>query len=346
MKKIISIILVLSMLFSLAACAPAKKDNEPQTPPDNTDIGDTVPDDADNNDTAPIDAAPIDDIPLDTILSLFGDMTDIGLDELMHVNVSAEEAGYEMGYDSFAGEFESAMALKPMMNTSPFVLMVYRLAEGADASAFAADIEKNANPAKWICVQADRVFTRVSGRTVLFVMCPNDMMEPITDCFAEMTAEGFDPDEHIIDPLADKTPQDLYDELYQLFSAEEYGFMDNEAVAALGADTAYGLSKLDLTKIADSVFDDGYAAANAEDPERAYVLIILKVKEKGTEEAVLAEIQDALDTSELAGGEASCVSAYGGGFVIVYAGTGTYGISATALGSYLPITYRLAAETF
>lgn len=328
MKKLISLILALGMLAASSACAFGQKAPAEPTPDETG------------------GAAPIDAIAPDTILDLFADMTDIGLDGFLHVAVDKEDAGLEMGYAGFDGAFASAMALKPLMSTSPFVLMVYRLAAGADAAAFAADIEKNANPGKWICVRADRVFTRVSGRTVLFVMCPENMAQPIADCFAEMSAEGFDPDAHLVNPLADKSVRDVYEELYQIFSAEAYGFMDNEALSALDADTAYGLSGLDLARVEQSVFDDGYAAANAEDPERAYVLAILKVRDGASERALAEDVRRVLDTAALPGGEASRLVAFGSGFVIVYAGTGTYGVSAAALESYLPITYRLSAAAF
>ncbi len=337
MKKGISILLILSMLAALTACgtkAPAK-----QQPTETTENESDETMGADDN------TSPVDDLELDTMLSLFEDMTEGNLSNMVHRPITPEEAGYEMGYAEFAGEFESAMALAPMMNISPFVLIVYRLGEGADATAFAEDIEKHADPGKWVCVQADKVFTRVSGRTVLFVMCSTDLVGPISDSFEAMTKEDFDPSEHLVDLLADKSAQDVYEELYELFSVEQYGFLNPENSMTLGPDTGHRMADLELSKVEESIWEEGFVAKDEMDEDRAYLFGILQLKEGESAEDFAENVGKVLDPSALAGGEATSVVAYGGNFVIVYAGTGSYAISATALETHLPMTYRMRLVT-
>ncbi len=331
MKKILSLILALGLLFSLAACAAEPEEGVGEEPA----AGESAE-----------TAAPIDAVPVPDILSLFQDMTDVGLDGCLRKTLTAENAGLEMGYADFAGEFDSAMALAPAMISNPFVLIVFRLAEGADASAFAADIEQHADPQKWVCVWADKVFTRVSGRTVLFVMCAEELEKPISDCFEEMVQEGFDPAEHMVDPLAGKNAHDIYNELLELFSAEEYGFMDNAHISDINADTPYGLSGLDVSKAEETVFDEGFVARNDEDGDKAYLFSIIRLKEGESAGDFAESVKNALDTSAMQGEYAECMSAWAGPYVIVYAGTGTYGISATSLASYLAITYRMSTDNW
>lgn len=323
MRKLISFILALGLALSLTACGGA-----PTNP--GADTGPSV----------------LDTVPPKTILNLFQDMTDVGLEGYYCREVTAEDAGFEMGYADFSGTFESAMALTPLMITDPFVLIIFRLAEGADAAAFAADIEKNADTGKWVCVSADKVFTRVSGRTVLFAMCGKDLEKPITECFAEMTKEGFKPEEHLVDPLAGQTAQGLYEELSELFGVDSYGFMDHADITALSAQTAYGLSALDLSEVEESIFDDGYAEKNEEEEERAYLFSIVKLKDGASGEAFAAEIMEKLDSTALQGGQAERIVAFGSNFVLFFAGTGNYGISATALDSHLSVTYRMSTQLF
>lgn len=102
--------------------------------------------------------------------------------------VSAEDAPYVIGYEGFTGEFTEALGYGPMMGSIAFVMVVFRLPEGADAEAFASDIKDNADPAKWICVCADSVQTVVSGNTVMFIMSDTASADALTAAFAQVMA--------------------------------------------------------------------------------------------------------------------------------------------------------------
>lgn len=341
MKKLTALILALIMLFSLAACGkqdPAPVD--PDAPASGSDI--TEPE-------APVEpeAAPIDSIPVDEITSLFIDMyAGEGLASCMNESVSADLVANLLGAESFSCEFESAQALVPMMMTSPFVLMVFRLAEGADTEAFAADLEAAANPQKWICVCADEVETVISGRTVLFYMCPAEMKDGLNACFAEMCKADFVPEEHIYDPFAELDMTGFYDKLYETFSAENWGFMDNTDVvttpdALPGGD--YGLSGIDSTLYTEALFDDGYMPADDIEIERSYVLALFRLADGVDAAEFAANAQQMVDDTALKGEEIWGCAAYSADVVAVFVGGGAYSWAAGGFESVLMMEYRMTS---
>lgn len=336
MKKITALFLAIIMLFAFTAC---KKAQEPQ------------PTESANLQTSPtpsgIQEAPVDSIPTDTICTLIMDMTELDLAAGCFIEeVTADTAAYTIGYENFNGSFESAHSISPMMMTTPFVLVVFRLAEDADAEAFATDIKTNANLEKWVCVFADRAEAKVVGRTVLFYMSPESYVEPINQAFAEICSEGFVPEDHIVDPLKDiSTMNDLYAKLYEMYNVEDYGFMDNANVLTVTADSGYGLNKLDSAQFTDSVIDDGYVEESDEDAEKAYVLAMFRIAEGVDAVEFIDAVLENLDTSALKGEDVELAVNYSDDIVIVYAGTGTYGIIATSLDMTLSMEFRMKSAS-
>lgn len=49
-------------------------------------------------------------------------------------------------------------------------VVLVRVPDGTDAAQVAADIEANADPRKWICVEAEKTVVRQRGNTILLVM--------------------------------------------------------------------------------------------------------------------------------------------------------------------------------
>ena len=340
MKKLLALILAMIMLFSLAACGkqetPAAP-NEPATP----DAPVVEPD------VSEPEAAPIDSIPVDEITSLFMDMyTGEGLASCMNEAVTEDLVANLLGAESFSCEFESAQALVPMMMTSPFVLMVFRLAEGADTEAFAADLKAAANPQKWVCVCADEVETVISGRTVLFYMCPAEMKEGLNACFAEMCKADFVPEEHIYNPFAELDMNGFYAKLYETLSAEDWGFMDNADVvtspdALVYGD--YGLSGIDSSLYTEALFDDGYMPADEIDIERSYVLALFRLAEGVDAAEFAANVQQMVDNTALKGEEIWGCAAYSEDVVAVYVGGGAYSWVAGGLESVLMMEFRMTS---
>lgn len=96
-----------------------------------------------------------------------------------------------------AENFESYLFIKPIDNAEALVseamigsiahsVALVRLPEGADVQAVADEIKTNANPRKWICVEAEKTEVTVQGNTILLVMSDPATVDAITANFNEL----------------------------------------------------------------------------------------------------------------------------------------------------------------
>ncbi|MEG1317252.1 MAG: hypothetical protein RSC86_07735, partial [Oscillospiraceae bacterium] len=76
-----------------------------------------------------------------------------------------------------------AMASDALIGSIAHSVVVLKLPEGTDSAATAATISANADPRKWICVEAEKVAVRSSGRFVLLVMSDTVTADAITANF-------------------------------------------------------------------------------------------------------------------------------------------------------------------
>jgi hypothetical protein len=65
-------------------------------------------------------------------------------------------------------------------------VVLVRVPEGTDAEKVAADIEKNANPNKWICVSAEKTIVKRQGNTILLIMSYENLADPIVENFDKL----------------------------------------------------------------------------------------------------------------------------------------------------------------
>ena len=88
-------------------------------------------------------------------------------------------------YMFFTPYVEGAEGLvsQPMIGAIPHFAGLIRLPEGADVNAVVEDIKANADPRKWICVEAEKVVVEARGNVVLFVMS--------STATADVMAENF-----------------------------------------------------------------------------------------------------------------------------------------------------------
>ncbi|MDD3165705.1 MAG: hypothetical protein PHS97_07595 [Oscillospiraceae bacterium] len=257
MKKLIALILVLTMVFTLAACG--KTDTNPDTTPtdETVDTEDTTPIDEPDEPAVDADAtaepdepeAPVDeDKPAEqkpaeqkpaeqkpaeqkpaeqkpaeqkpaeqkpaeqkpteqkpteqkpaeqkpatpetpagaTDASLSDIIADIldGVSDLPMVGdieLTAENFSYYTFIDAIDGA--EAMASEAMIGSIAHSVVLVRLPAGSDAETVAKDIKDNANPRKWICVEAEQVTVTVRGNLVLLVMSSTATADAITANF-------------------------------------------------------------------------------------------------------------------------------------------------------------------
>lgn len=72
---------------------------------------------------------------------------------------------------------------EPMMSSVAWSVCLLRVAEGTDVETVRADIEKNMNPAKWLCVEAEKSSVVANGNTILLVMTSDDAHDIIVKNF-------------------------------------------------------------------------------------------------------------------------------------------------------------------
>lgn len=191
MKKIIALILVLSMSLCFAACGnkvqelpavdpdagqPAQPDTPAEMLPETgVDAG------ADTSDAAG-------DSMGQTLLADFRAQLEADpaasaqqiADTLLQNPVikfagasMAVEPGLLMGFGNaeIAG-FKEAVMFAPVIGSIAFVGYVFILDEGTDPVSFTDNLSSNADPRWNICVEADETVVDYVGSTVFFLMCP------------------------------------------------------------------------------------------------------------------------------------------------------------------------------
>lgn len=204
--KKISLALALALLatVSLTAC----KDNNAELPDDSANVNDNVQNPVGNENgedaTDPDDAANADNNGDEENSDNTGDEGNVGSEEeseksplsdtMAAILKDVEElpAYMELPLDSenfsfftFTDYIEGAVGLaSDALNSSlPHSVVLVQLPEGTDVDAYAKTMEENADPRKWICVEAEKTIVSKNGNMVLLVMTREDTADAITANF-------------------------------------------------------------------------------------------------------------------------------------------------------------------
>ena len=175
MKKILSVILVLAMVLSMAACG--KKNQQTET------AAQSVAGTMEELLNKTIEQRPVEFmggvIPVDLT-----DSSEDGLWALKNYT----------GLDS-AEKISEAAAFEPMMGSLAFSMVMVRLAEGADAKTVAEAMKSGIDTRKWICVEANDLKVAGFGDVVMLIMVNSDSgmtAQSFVDAFANVA--GFQPE--------------------------------------------------------------------------------------------------------------------------------------------------------
>lgn len=192
MKKLIALLLALTMVLSLAACGPKNNETNPSTQGTQGTQGTegTKP----TEPTEPTEPASNDVTP-DVDASTWGGKLWAAFEAAQAANPSATaeeiatilstdssipffamamavEPGYLGGFDNEVKGFEQGAMFAPMIGSIPFVGYVFDLAEDADVASFIDGLLADCNLRWNICVAADQAVAGSKGNRVFFVMCP------------------------------------------------------------------------------------------------------------------------------------------------------------------------------
>lgn len=82
-------------------------------------------------------------------------------------------------------DYKEAIASESMVTSTAHSVVLIRLNDASDAEDVVKDIEKNANPRKWICVGAENVYVLSKGDLVLLIMS-NELAPKIKENFENL----------------------------------------------------------------------------------------------------------------------------------------------------------------
>ncbi len=193
MKKLISLLMALVMVLSLAACTGNSDEN---TDAENNEAENTVTDDT-------TDTEGENEIVDDTTDNTDAETTNTTLGETMLMDFQGTiaanpemtaqeiaddlmtnpailfapatmpvEEGFLNGFTNEITGFEEAVMFAPMIGSIPFVGYIFTLGEDADVDAFIDNLEANADLRWNICVEAEEMVVDHVANTVFFLMCP------------------------------------------------------------------------------------------------------------------------------------------------------------------------------
>lgn len=175
MKRTLALILILTMVFTLAACG--KKGGEETTAP-NTDV---------TNGTDATDATEA------TEASYNGSLTDLINALYQQVPVefpvcdpTAVDLNDEFSLSNFTGLTDASLITEavysePMMGSQAYSLCAMRLAPGVDGEEVADLVLGGVDPAKWICVSADNLRVGLYQDILVLIMVSSSMSETLAD---------------------------------------------------------------------------------------------------------------------------------------------------------------------
>lgn len=92
----------------------------------------------------------------------------------------ADMVSYQAGISS-TGQIAGISISEPMMSSIAYSAIYVRTLDGADTSAIAKEMMDNINPAKWICVEAQKQLVASIGSDIFYIMGDSDIVKNVTD---------------------------------------------------------------------------------------------------------------------------------------------------------------------
>ena len=174
MKKLISMLLALVMVLSLAACG-GNNTSATEAPTEAPAV--KVEGTMEELLNKVIEIQPVEFMGMAMAL----DLTDTSEDGLWMVK------NYT-GLDN-ADSITEAAFYEPMMGSIPYSMVMVRTAEGADVKAVAEGMKNGIDQRKWICVEADDLQVVSYGDVVMLIMVGSDTgmtSQSFVDAFAQV----------------------------------------------------------------------------------------------------------------------------------------------------------------
>lgn len=102
---------------------------------------------------------------------------------MMLTNTEVTEENVENYLGTKDIEYEEALASESAVGSIAHSVVLIRMKDGADIEDAKKKIEENANPKKWICVEADDVVVKNKGNLIILIMSSSNYIEKIENSF-------------------------------------------------------------------------------------------------------------------------------------------------------------------
>ena len=177
MKKMIAMLMALTMMFSFAACGGAA--SQPATQPT------TAPTETVKNVEGTMEELLNKIVEIQPVEFMGGtmpiDLTDTSEDGLWFLSSNT-------GLPN-ADDITEAAFFGPMMGSLAYTMAMVRVKEGADVKTVAETMKTNIDPRKWICVEADDLQVVSFGDVVMLIMVDSNngvKSQSFVDAFAQV----------------------------------------------------------------------------------------------------------------------------------------------------------------
>lgn len=83
-------------------------------------------------------------------------------------------------------DIEFAVVSEPMMSSQAYSFVLIKVKKGVSSDEIAKKVSEGVNPAKWMCVQAEKIYATSSGDVVALVMSSEEWGKPVYDSFKKL----------------------------------------------------------------------------------------------------------------------------------------------------------------
>jgi len=104
---------------------------------------------------------------------IYSGIPEENLPMLGNIEVTSEDVEYYLGTADI--DYSAALASEPMMSSIAHSVVLVRLTDAKTAEDAVQKIKTNADPRKWICVEASNVIVKSKGDLVILIMVDTEM---------------------------------------------------------------------------------------------------------------------------------------------------------------------------
>lgn len=180
MKKLFALLLCIAMLATLIGCAG--NDDETTAAPETTTEEITTEEPTSEENKEPATAKGDEMSLLEIVDELYKGYSEEDLPALETNELTDPETFEWITFIPYVDGYE-AVCSEPMMSSIAHSVVLVRVPDGTDVESVRSAIEANLNPAKWVCVEAEKTAVIAHNNTILLIMSTVERVDTISANF-------------------------------------------------------------------------------------------------------------------------------------------------------------------